>query len=56
MANCFRENILFFKEKHSFEKITIFEDFLLTFKIGNGRDVKNYFPEEISHDLWQPNY
>ena len=37
---------IFFKETFSFFPITIFEDFLLTFEIGNSRVVENILPKK----------
>ena len=43
-------------QKETCFQMTIFEDFLLTFEIGNSRDVENNFPEQISHDLSKSNH
>ena len=45
-----------FLKRNIFNKITIFEDFLFIFKIGNGRVVENIFLEKLSHNLWISNH
>ena len=41
---------------HFLKNKTIFEDFLLIFKIENSRNVENVFHETISHNLLKSNH